>query len=173
MDFITHVQQVMMQQIPEMIKSYEGDLSASSLSEMETALKQMTHELGSKILGQWLEAQEKKYTDECKPCVHCGAEASDIRRRQGMSITLQGRVYYRRTYYACSSCHQGFYPLDERLGIEAGQMSTEVVQLAALFGIEDAFGTCHDFLKRATLLELSPNSMRKASQMVGRRGRVS
>ena len=167
MDFITHVQQVMMQQIPEMIKSYEGDLSASSLSEMETALKQMTHELGSEILGQWLEAQEKKYPDECKPCVHCGAEASYIRRRQGMSITLQGRVYYRRTYYACSSCQQGFYPLDERLGIEAGQMSTEVVQLAALFGIEDAFGTCHDFLKRATLLELSPNSMRKASQMVG------
>ena len=53
------------------------------------------------------------------------------------------------------------------LGIKAGQMSDQVVQLAALFGIEDAFGTGHDLLKRATLLELSPNSLRKATQLVG------
>ena len=167
MDFITDLQQTLMKQIPEMMADYEGDVSAQSLSEMEVCVKQMMHELGNEIMGQWLEAQEQKYPDECKRCPHCGGEAQYVRRREGMSITLQGRVYYRRAYYGCCHCPQGFYPLDERLGIEAGQMSTEVIHLAALFGIEDAFGTCHDLLQRATLLELSPNSIRKASQKVG------
>lgn len=167
MEFITHVQESMMQQLPEMIKSYEGDVSAKSLSEMEVCVKQMLQELGNKFIGQWLEAQEQKYPDDVKGCPYCGAETVYVRRREGMSITLQGRVYYRRAYYLCSSCHQGCYPLDERLGIEAGQMSDEVVQLAALFGIDDAFGTGHDFLKRSASLELSPNSIRKATQIVG------
>jgi hypothetical protein len=169
MDFITHLQQTLTQQIPEIMEGYAGNSCAKSLSEMEVALKQMLHEVGNAILGQWLEAQEQKYPDDCKKCVHCGAEANYVRRRQGMSITLQGRVYYRRAYYSCPNCEQGFYPLDERLGIEAGQMSSEVVQLAALFGIEDAFGMGHDLLQRATLLDLSPNSIRKASQRMGQR----
>ncbi len=167
MDVITYMQRSMMQQIPEMIESYEGDVSAGSLSEMEKAVKQMTHELGNEIMCQWLEAQEPKYADDHQDCPNCGDQATYGRRRKGMSITLQGRVYYRRAYYQCSSCHQGFYPLDEYLGIEAGQMSAEVVQLAALLGIEDAFGSSRDLLARTTLLELSPNSIRKATQQVG------
>lgn len=167
MDFITSLQQTLKQQLPVIMSDDEGDICASSLSEMEVSVKQMMHELGNDIMGQWLEAQEQKYPDDVKPCPDCGEEAKYVRRREGMSITLQGRVKYRRAYYACTNCHQGFYPLDERLGIEAGQMSAEVVQLAALFGIDDAFGTGHDLLKRSALLELSPNSIRKATQIVG------
>jgi hypothetical protein len=167
MDFITDLQQALNEQSAKMIASYEGDISAKSLSEMETGLKQMTHELGNAIMQQWLEAQEQKYPADEKECPHCKGQAKYVRRRQGMCITLQGRVYYRRAYYGCSNCHQGFYPLDTSLGIEAGQMSAEVVQLAALFGIDDAFATGHDLLKRSAALELSPNSIRKATQIVG------
>ncbi|MGB7339312.1 MAG: hypothetical protein WBC91_10510 [Phototrophicaceae bacterium] len=46
-------------------------------------------------------------------------------------------------------------------------MSEEVMQLAALFEIDDAFGTSRDLLKRSALLELSPNSIRKAMQVLG------
>jgi hypothetical protein len=84
-----------------------------------------------------------------------------------MSITVQGRITYRRAYYLCPHCQQGFYPLDERLGIQPGEMSAEVVKLAALLGVQDAFGTSHEVLARTTLLELSPNSIRKACQTVG------
>lgn len=116
---------------------------------------------------QWLEAQDQKYPDDEKDCPHCGGQSSYVRRREGTSITLQGRVRYCRNYYVCDDCHCGFYPLDQQLGINRGQMSDEVVQLAALFGIDDAFGTGHDLLKRSALLELSPNSIRKASHIVG------
>lgn len=166
MDFITYLQQTLMAQLPEMIKSYDGEIEASSLSAMEKCVKQMMFELGNEIMQQWLEAQAGKYPDDVQDCPHCGSQASYVRRREGMSITLQGRIYFRRPYYVCSDCHEGFYPLDKKLGIQAGQMSEEVVQLAALFGIEDAFGTSQDLLKRSTLLELSPNSIRKATQRV-------
>jgi hypothetical protein len=86
-----------------------------------------------------------------------------------MVITLQGRLYYRRAYYLCETCGKGHYPLDERLGIEAGQMSREVVKLAALCGVQDAFEAGSDLLARTTLVELSPNSIRKASQIIGER----
>jgi hypothetical protein len=157
----------MKEQLPQLIKAYEGDLSGSSLSEMENSAKAMTLNLGNEIIVHWLEAQEQKYPDDEKTCPHCGNQAKYVRRRTGKSITLQGDVAYKRNYYVCDDCHCGFYPLDMKLGIKPGQMSDEVVQLAGLFGIEDAFGTGHDLLKRSTLLELSPNSIRKASHIVG------
>ena len=52
----------------------------------------------------------------------------------GVSLTLLGRVAYRRAYYVCPHCHTGQYPLDRRLGIRPGQMSEEVVKVAALLG---------------------------------------
>ncbi len=84
-----------------------------------------------------------------------------------MSLTLQGRVYYRRAYYGCPHCHQGHYPLDRRLGIQPGEMSAEVIRLAALAGVQDAFDASSEWLAQAALLELSPNSIRKACQQVG------
>lgn len=167
MDFITALQQRLSEHSAEMLMSYGGDVSAKSLSEMETSLKQMLHELGNAIMVQWLEAQEQKYADDEKVCMHCGGQSRYVRSREGTTITLQGRVRYCRNYYVCDDCHCGYYPLDEQLGIKRGQMSDEVVQLAALFGIDDAFGTGHDLLKRSTLLELSPNSIRKATHQVG------
>jgi hypothetical protein len=84
-----------------------------------------------------------------------------------MVITLHGRVYYQRAYYLCAGCGQRHYPTDQRLGIQPGQMSKEVIKIAALAGIQEAFGTSRDLLARTTLLELSPNSIRKACQIVG------
>jgi hypothetical protein len=168
MDFITHLQQTMMQELPAMMAGYEGEITASSLSEMETAVKQMLHEVGNEVLRQWVEAQEERYPEDHKTCPHCGEPAGYVRRREGMSITLQGRLFYRRAYYLCAHCQQGFYPLDDRLGIQPGEMSAEVVKLAALIGVQDAFGTGQEVLAQTTLLELSPNSIRKACQMVGK-----
>jgi hypothetical protein len=169
MDFINYRQQPMIRQLPDIIRAYEGDRSAHTLSEMESAVKQMLHELGKVILHQWLEAQEPKYADDYRSCPHCEGQVAYVRRREGMSITLQGRIHYRRAYYLCRACHHGFYPLDERLGIEAGEMSAEVMKLAALFGVAEAFDSSSDLLARGTCLELSPNSIRKATQQAGAR----
>jgi hypothetical protein len=166
MDFITYVQQKMTAYLPEVMAGYNGEVTAGSLGEMEVAVKAMTHSLGNEILREWVEAQEEKYPAERRGCP-CGKKAKYVRRRKGMVITLQGRVNYRRAYYLGERCGKEHYPLDERLGIEPGQMSREVVKVAALCGIQDAFEAGSDLLARMTLLELSPNSVRKASQVIG------
>lgn len=167
MDFITHVQESVLAQLPGIIQQYGGETGAGSLSQMERAVKAMTHELGNAVMRQWLERQEGKYPADEQPCPHCGEAAEYVRGREGMTLTLQGRVYYRRAYYHCPQCGGGHYPLDERLGIQPGEMSAEVIKLAALLGIQDAFAASSDTLARTTLLELSPNSIRKACQQVG------
>ncbi|MCZ7543692.1 MAG: hypothetical protein M5R40_09215 [Anaerolineae bacterium] len=135
---------------------------------METAVRQMVHELGNAVLQAWLEAQDEPYPADTQPCA-CGEVANYVRKRRGMTLTLHGRVYYRRAYYVCPHCGGGHYPLDARLGITPGQMSAAVVKLAALVGVQDAFGTSSDLLAQTTLLDLSPNSIRKACQQVGKR----
>jgi len=169
MDFITYLQARMTEALPALMAAYPGPISVGSLSELETAVKQMTHEMGNAIIQHTLEAQDGKYPADQATCPQCGGTADYVRRRAGMVITLQGRVYYRRAYYGCEQCGQGHYPLDEHLGIKPGQMSDEVIQVAALLGIHDAFGTSSDVLARTTLLELSPHSIRKACQVVGER----
>ena len=84
-----------------------------------------------------------------------------------MVITLQGRVYYQRSYYLCQHCRQGHYPLDEQLGIQPGQMSEAVVKIAAVVGVQTGFATSCDLLARTAQLELSANSIRQACHQVG------
>lgn len=169
MEFITYVQTRLTESLTTIIHDYPGEIAVNSLSELETAVNQMTHEVGNAVIRQTLEAQEGKYPADEVICPHCGGSADYVRRRTGMVITLQGRVSYRRAYYGCGCCGQGHSPLDERLGIKPGQMSDEVIQVAALLGIHDAFGTSSDVLARTTLLELSPHSIRKACQVMGER----
>src|SRR5258708_36543334 len=65
---------------------------------MEVAVKEMLHEVGGEVLRQWLEAQDAKYPADKQPC-ECGQQADYVRRREGVALTLSGRVHYRRGYY--------------------------------------------------------------------------
>jgi hypothetical protein len=168
MEFITYLQQELEAYLPEVIASYGGKIEAGSLSEMEATIRQLSHELGGEVLRACLEGQTPKYPEDEVKCPHCGEAASYVARRTGTSITLLGRIQYRRPYYGCQTCHQGHYPLDEALGIQAGQMSDEVVKLAALQGVQNSFATSRDLLMRTALLDLSANSIRKACHRVGR-----
>jgi hypothetical protein len=168
MDFITHMQAGLMAAIPEIIAGYEGQVSAGSLSEMEVKVKEMSHAVGNRVMQAWLEGQDAKYPERHKAC-ECGGQAEYVRRREGMVITLQGRVGYRRAYYMCGDCQRGHSPLDRRLGFKAGQMSEEVIKQAGLVGIQDAFGAAQQTLAELTLLELSPSSIHKASLTMGER----
>jgi Uncharacterised protein family (UPF0236) len=164
MEFITGLKAALVESIGAAIAGAE--VAAASLSAMEVAVKTVMHEVGNEVLRQWLEAQDAQYPAEREACA-CGEQAEYVRRREGVALTLSGRVRYRRAYYVCETCHTGHYPLDQRLGIKAGQMSEEVVKVAALLGVEDAFGSSRETLAQTTLLELSANSIRAACHQIG------
>jgi hypothetical protein len=167
MEFISFLEENLLKQVADLSAAYEGEVTASSLSAMETTIKAMCHRLGEAVLTQWLTAQASKYPEETVCCPHCGEPARYVRWREGMSITLLGRVKYRRPYYGCPSCQRGHYPLDQALGIAPGEMSAAVVQLSALVGVHASFASSRDILLRAAQIELSANSIRKACQQVG------
>jgi len=167
MEFITYLQSALIEMLPTLIKEYGGEVAASDLSEMEAQVKAMSQSVGNAVLSEWMEAHDATYPADTQPCPHCQAEAKYVRRRSGTVISLLGRVRYRRSYYGCHSCGQGHYPVDEQLGVRPGEMSAAVMECAALVGIMESFETSSDLLKRLTQLELSPNSIRKASQAMG------
>jgi Uncharacterised protein family (UPF0236) len=164
MEFIAALKEALVACIEPVIKA--GRVEAESLTGMEVAVKEMLQGIGGEVLRQWLEAQDDKYPAEERAC-ECGEKAVYVRRREGVAITLSGRIRYRRAYYVCEGCHTGHYPLDQRLGIQPGQMSQEVVKVAALLGIEEAYGSSRETLRQTTLLELSPNSIRQACHQIG------
>jgi len=164
MEFIAELKAALIACIETVVKA--GAVEAESLGAMEIAVKGMLHAVGNEVLRQWLEAQETSYPADTQPCA-CGAAARYVRRRPGVRLTLRGRVAYRRAYYLCPHCHAGQYPLDQKLGIRPGQMSAEVVKVAALLGVEDAYGSSREILRQMTLLDLSSNSIRQACHQIG------
>src|ERR1700690_4322873 len=102
MEFITGLKAAFMACIEGVIKG--GEVQADSLSAMEVAVKQMLHEVGNEVMGQWLEAQDAKYPADQQAC-GCGQAADYVRRREGVSLTLMGRGHYRRAYYVWESWH--------------------------------------------------------------------
>lgn len=165
MEFIEYLQNGLISRARELIERYGEVPGADSLSAMENAVRGLTSQLGQAVMSEWLSQQDGKYPAERVACA-CGAEAHYERRREAMTITLHGRVSYRRAYYRCP-CGRGCCPLDERLGIKPGQMSEQLVKVAARFGISESYARSAEGLAVATGVSLSPNSVRKACLTVG------
>ena len=165
MEFIEELQKRLLWAAHELMSSYGQLPQAENLSVMESAVRDMTSVLGQAVLGEWLTGQDAKYPADTVACA-CGRQAHYERRREALTITLHGRVSYRRAYYRCE-CGQGCCPLDERLGIAPGQMSEQLVKRAARFGISEAYERSAEGLAVATGVALSPNSVRRACLDVG------
>ena len=141
---------------------------AGSLSEMEQKVKRFVLWLGGMMLRLWLAWAEGRYPAKEQACPHCGGSARYHGQRTGRLHTSLGTVGYRRAYYTCAACHQGHYPLDERLGLRPNQMSAELERLAGLVGVQTAFGKGSQLLEELTLIRLSDHSLDKSAQTYGR-----
>ena len=165
MEFSTYLTAGLSAATETLIRNYKGERTAGSLAEMEQAVQSALHQVGCCAVKEWLEGQEAKYPAEKVAC-ECGKQARYVRQRAAVSLTLHGKINYRRAYYVCE-CGQGQCPLDKRLAIEPGQMSAELKTIAALFGVQEAYATSSTTLARWLPVELSPNSIRAACQEVG------
>lgn len=138
-----------------------------SLSEMERGIRQMLIKLGQFLLGSWLALQENPYPEETSSCPHCGEEAAYQYKREGTLLTIVGQVTYRRAYYLCAQCHEGHYPLDDRLGLRPGELSAEMESLTAMTGVQLPFGQSSQLFEELTLVSVSDHSVAKATQAMG------
>lgn len=137
-----------------------------SLSEVEREIRKGLLEAGRLLLELRLAALEPAYPKETIDCA-CGGRAKYQCRREGVLQTTVGTVHYKRAYYLCPQCHRGHFPLDEQLGLRPGEMSAELESLLAMTGAQVPFAKGVDLFERLTLVHVSPQSMDKATEVMG------
>ena len=125
----------------------------------------MLQEVGQQAYGQVLEQADE--ANGVRVVCGCGAEARRVLQRAGQVLTVFGKVSYRRSYYGCSQCGEKCYPIDQRWGIHPGEVSPVLGKLLAIAGVEVAFERARRAVQAFLLLEVSDNTIRKQTQLLG------
>ncbi|MBE7533397.1 MAG: UPF0236 family protein [Ardenticatenaceae bacterium] len=121
------------------------------MGKLEAGMRQMLQEVGRQALTQVMEK-----SDIIEPSIRCICQhqAAYRCRREGMVITVFGRVKYKRSYYICPQCGRGEKPLDKRLQIMPGEMSPGLKPLLALLGIQTSFDEAAKLAKLLLLVDI-------------------
>jgi hypothetical protein len=166
MEFTTEFRRQMKELLVAELERQLGDSPDKGIAQIETMLRQILAAIGGESLGEFLTAQAAKYPPKTLPC-SCGGEAKYCCRRKAMVHSVVGKVEYRRPYYICPDCSKGQFPLDERFGLEPGQVTSGLGILLAVAGVETAFEHASQLIKRFLLTEVSENTVRKETQGYG------
>jgi len=109
--------------LSELVVGYAQEENVS-IGEIEQGMRQMLQQVGQQAMGQVL---EKSDLIEASIRCQCQHKANYRCRREGMVITVFGRVRYKRSYYICDHCGCGEKPLDTRLKNTARPKTSEAV----------------------------------------------
>ena len=165
---MNHITKIADNVAEEVLKRIEKEDVEVTMTELERTVRQVMQEAGRLALGKLLAAQESKYVEREVRC-KCGEQATYRRRRKGHFRTILGDVSTRRAYYLCATCHQGFYPLDKRLGLRPNAFSAELERLVAMTGVQLPFQKGSTLFEALTLVPVSDQGMSQASRRMGER----
>jgi hypothetical protein len=135
------------QALAEYRKRLETELpdDTATLDEIETAVAKIQQEISRDLQRRLVDERRQTARDNRLPCA-CGGHARFRDYQHRCLVTRHGELSFSRPYYHCDRCHQGFAPLDQALGLDAGNTTTQV----RLWLAEMAAHA--DFVDAATLL---------------------
>ncbi|MCA1599334.1 MAG: ISKra4 family transposase, partial [Chloroflexi bacterium] len=137
------------------------------LQQLEQQVLQLVKELGASLVAGLCSLLAPTQPSRTRPCP-CGQTARYQRQRPAKVTTILGPITIQRPYYLCPSCGQGEHPLDDQLQFCAGSRSAGLDELLALLGAtQDSFAEAASVLERLTLVHVSPNSVRDATEALG------
>jgi len=102
------------------------------LEQIEQEVVEIGRTLREIIERETLEAAGSGYVGSQAPCA-CGRSARYVTMNRRGLVTLNGERSFRRAYYHCAACGEGFCPLDQRWQWGRGEQSVGVCALAARF----------------------------------------
>jgi hypothetical protein len=143
-----------------------------TLAEMEAALAEVKQELGERLQRLWIEQQERESENRTE-CAACAGTARFCGRRERLVVTRHGELRFGRRDYHCCGCHQGFAPLDQRLGLDGHGTTAQVRAWLADLGSDGAFAPAVRRLETFTALHLSESTATRTTVEVGRRLRAA
>ena len=138
-----------------------------TLAEIEQHVVRLLKELGASLVAGLCALAAAPQPSPLLPCA-CGHVAAYQRERKAQVTTLLGSISIWRSYYLCAACGRGQHPLDAQLQFCAGSRSAALDELLALLGAtQDSFVQAAQVLERLTLVHVSANSVREATEHLG------
>jgi hypothetical protein len=135
-------------------------------------IEQQLQMVGRRVLGRVAErvvaAVEESQLRQVPHCESCGKPMRLVdEKRPRVLQGLVGEYAVRRAYFHCDGCHQGYAPLDERLGLGSGSFSPGLARVACRLGIEKSFPQAAEALGEALHMVLSDETMRRVTEGIG------
>jgi len=165
MDFSTKAQAEISALIAEEINKQIEAKEIKSLLEVENGIREIMKEIGSQVYSKVLEREDQKLGKWV--CCECGWKARRISKREAKGLTVFGQIKYRRSYYGCSRCGKKHNRVDQEWGIHPGEVSPVLGRLLAIAGVDIAFERAQRKIKEFLLVEISDNTIRKQTQLMG------
>ena len=138
-----------------------------TLAEVEQHLVHLLKEFGASLLAGLSALAAPMPPSPTISCA-CGHLAAYQRQRKAQVTTLLGPIHIWRSDYLCAACGRGQHPLDAQLQFCAGSRSAALDELLALLGAtQDSFVQAAEVLERLTLVHVSANSVREATEHLG------
>lgn len=138
-----------------------------TLAEIEKRTLAIMKDLSTAVAMGLCNLAVPRYPEDTIPC-SCGQTAHYQRMRPAHIDTLLGTITITRPYYLCPICHHGQAPLDLQMGFCAGGISAGLDEILALMGSRTPFEEATDVLQKLTLVTVSPNSCKAATETLGR-----
>jgi len=138
----------------------------TELRDLEKVTQEAMKQVGQRFLQLLVEVCRPEERPATIPC-RCGGTAEFERHREGTGLTTVGQIAVTRAYYLCAECHEGTYPLDERLGVCAGGLSAALQEALALIGIHLPFEIASEVFERLTRVSISDNGVRESTERIG------
>jgi hypothetical protein len=142
-------------------------ITGYTLTDIEQATRRLVQEIGRQAIAMVVNSEEQPYPEREVSCFGCSQAIPYVRWQPAQLRTLFGDMAVKRAYYLCPRCHQGYCPLDRRLGLRPNAISAELERLAAMTGVLLPFGKGRDLFETLTLVSLSDQTLDKATQAYG------
>lgn len=139
-----------------------------SLLELTTTVRQERSALTGAMVQAYLEKVYGNYLRQERACCPgCGVCLKARALRPRTVETLVGPIKLERPYFYCSGCAQGFYPLDEALGLSGQCKQYDVQQMATELAVEMPYEEAARLLSKWTDAALSEGSVHAITNAVG------
>lgn len=111
--------------------------SVKNVTEMEDMLEQSQAKELQESLLLYVQSQSGSEDAEDKPCPKCGKKVRVRAKGRIRKIrSVGGEIEFARNYHYCEDCSQGFYPLDQALGLlPQGELTPKMEARVLDFGV--------------------------------------
>lgn len=92
-----------------------------------------------------------------------------MNRRSKDVLSLLGEIRLRRCYYHCRTCHRGYVPWDQQLGLSA-RLTPAAAEVVSIAGVETSFARSAEVaLRKMAGLRLSESTVQRTTEAAGQR----